>query len=95
MLRCSRQGPAVCQSRWWGCFLQGAGQDIKRPEASYQRPVGLTVQLAGRESNADHCVLGPHLATALVWISQSFTLLGLRRLCVDSDFLRVSCRLVP
>lgn len=84
----ARAGGGVASSR-----VQG--QDIKRPEASYQRPVGLTVQLAGREINADHCVLGPHLATAAVWISQSFTLLGLRRLCADSNFLRVSRRLVP
>lgn len=76
-------------------FSRVQGQNIKRPEASYQCPVGLTVQLAGREINADHCVLGPPLATALAWISQSFTLLGLRRLCADSDFLRVSRRLVP
>lgn len=43
-----RAGGGVASSR-----VQG--QDIKRPEASYQCPVGLTVQLAGREINADQC----------------------------------------
>lgn len=49
-----------------------------------------TVWPTGREINAGHFVLGSHLASALVWISQSFTLLGLRRLDADSNFMRIS-----
>lgn len=49
-----------------------------------------TVQLTGREINAGQFVLGSHQASALVWISQSFTLLGLRRLDADSNFMRIS-----
>lgn len=76
VLRCSDKGLLFARAGGRIASSRVQGQGIKRPEASYQGAVGPTV-FAGREINAGHCVLGPYLATALVWISQSFTLLGL------------------
>lgn len=84
------EGPAVCLGWWQGCLFQVQGQGIERPEASIQATARPTVQLTGREINAGQFVLGSHQASALVWISQSFTLLGLRRLDADSNFMRIS-----
>lgn len=68
------------------------GQGIKRPEASYQGPVGPTVQLAGREINTGR----PLCPWPSLGLDQPvFHPAGFMKADADSDFLRVSCRLVP
>lgn len=77
------EGPAVCLGRWQGGLSRCKGRASKGHS-------GAPAYGQQAEVNAGGFVLGSHLASALVWISQSLTLLGLRRLDADSNFMRIS-----
>ena len=64
------EGPAVCLGRWQGGLSRCKGRASKGHS-------GAPAYGQQAEVNAGGFVLGSHLASALVWISQSLTLPGL------------------